>query len=252
MKAARFEDKVVLITGGGNNIGRGVALAMAREGARVMIADADIFAARDTIAALQEITEECAWVRTDIFHEDQIARMRDVTLRTFGRVDVLINNVGGGGAIKPLTEMTSHDWDHNFRFNVGQMYSCCRHMIPEMLKTGGGTIVNTGTVFSVIAGSSSIVYTPAKSGIVNLTRHIAMYYGPQIRANCICPGHVLTPKTKEDYEAADRAERLTLKYRLQRYCSIEDLTEVYCHLASGDSAFTTGATVMVDGGYSIY
>src|SRR5437867_3448951 len=125
----RFKDKVVLITGGASNIGRAAALAFAREGARVMIADVDVARARDTIADLQDVTDECAWVRVDLRYEDQIARMRDMTLRNFGRVDVLLNNAAMGSTEAPLEAITAEDWDAAFTGNVRHMFLCAKHVL---------------------------------------------------------------------------------------------------------------------------
>ncbi len=246
----RFRDKVVLVTGGAANIGRGAALAFAREGARVMIADYDVIRARDTLADLQDVTEECDWARVDLRHEDQIVRMRDLTLRAFGRIDVLLNNAAMGATDAPLERISCEEWEHAFAGNVRQMFLCAKHVIPEMIRGGGGAIVNAGSIHSVVGGTASIVYGPSKSGIVSLTRHLALYYGPRgVRANCVCPGHILTPKTKELYE---RADRLVDKYPVGRLGAIEDVVAAYLYLASDDAKFVTGEVLMVDGGYTAH
>jgi NAD(P)-dependent dehydrogenase (short-subunit alcohol dehydrogenase family) len=246
----RFTGKTVLITGGAANIGRAAALAFAREGARVMIADLDPFAARDTLADLQEITADCAWVRADVRWEDQVVRMRDATIGAFGRIDVLVNNAALGVTSETIDRITGEDWDLGFSGNVRQMFLCAKHVVPEIARGGGGAVVSTASVQAVIGGTISIAYGPAKAGILNLTRHIAMYYGHRgVRANCICPGHVVTPRTRDLYE---RDVGLRIKYPIGRLGRIEDVVNAYLFLASEEAAFLTGAVIMVDGGYTVH
>lgn len=245
----RFKGKVVLVSGGGLNIGREAALAFAREGASVMVGDLDAIGGRDTLAELQELTDRCAWVRTDIRSEADIVRMRDATLRRFGRIDVLLNNAAVGSTAPPLAQITAADWDFAFAGNVRQMFLTTRHVIPEMVKAGGGAIVNVSTVQAFLS-ANALAYGPSKAGIMNLTRHIALYYGRHgIRANCVCPGHTVTPRNRAAYESDPN---LLPKYPIGRLGRMEDIVNAYLYLASDESAFVTGATLMVDGGYSAH
>jgi NAD(P)-dependent dehydrogenase (short-subunit alcohol dehydrogenase family) len=245
----RFKDKVVLITGGASNIGRGAALAFAREGAKVMIADADPLASRDCLAMLQDLTDDCDWVRTDLFREDEIVRMRDATVAAFGGIDVLVNNAGVGGTDAPLERMTPEDWEWAVAGNSRQMFLCCKYVLPVMMERRRGAIVSTATVQAVCVGVQSIAYVVSKAGILGLTRHVALYYGKYgIRANCLCPGHILTPRTKPIFEAAN----LVPGYPVGRLGKIEDVVEAYLYLASDDAGFLNGAIVMLDGGYSVH
>ncbi len=245
----RFKDRVVLITGGASNIGRGAALAFAREGAKVMIADADPLASRDCLAMLQDITDECDWVRTDLFWEDQIVRMRDATVATFGGIDVLINNAGVGGSEAPLEKITVEEWETAIAGNSRQMFLCAKYVLPVMMERGRGAIVSTATVQAVCVGVQSLCYVASKAGILGLTRHIALYYAKYgIRANCVCPGHIVTPRTKPIFEAAN----LVPAYPIGRLGEIKDVVEAYLYLASDDAGFVNGATFLIDGGYSCH
>jgi len=248
-RPARFQGKVVLITGGASGIGRMAALAYAREGAKVVIVDADVLRARDTLADLQEVTPDCAWARADLGHEDQILRARDVALETFGRIDVLINNAAIGVTGEPLEKVTAAEWDAGFRGNVRHMVACAKAILPEMVRQGGGAVVNTCTIYGVVGGTSSLLYGPVKAGAIQLTRHIALYYGHQkIRANCVCPGHIVTPKTRAIYEAD---WSLISKYPVGRLGRMEDIVDAYMYVSSEEASFMTGAVILVDGGYTI-
>lgn len=245
----RFAGKVVLLTGGAGGIGRAAALAFAREGAHVMIADYEPLGARDALAELQEVTDECAWVRADLRHEDQIARMCSETVRTFGRIDVLVNNAGAAGSLEPLEHVFAEEWDVSFAGNVRQAALCSKYALPEMLRGGGGAIVSTSSIYGVLGGTSSLVYGPAKAGIINLTRHLAFYYGPRnVRASCVCPGHTITFRSKEIFEQ-DRS--LLPKYPIGRLGRTEDIVEAYLYLASEQAGFINGAVLMADGGFSV-
>jgi NAD(P)-dependent dehydrogenase (short-subunit alcohol dehydrogenase family) len=238
-----------MITGGASNIGREAALAYAREGASVLVVDADPLRSRDTLADLQEITDACAWVRADLGWEDQVLRARDKALETFGRIDILINNAAIGVTDAPLELVSAEQWDAGLRGNVRHMVACAKAVIPEMVRAGGGAIVNTCTIYGVVGGTSSLLYGPVKAGAIQLTRHIALYYGRQgIRANCVCPGHIVTPRTRAIYEAD---WSLPSKYPIGRLGRMDDIVEAYLYLTGPESAFVTGAVFLVDGGYTI-
>jgi 3-oxoacyl-[acyl-carrier protein] reductase len=245
----RFNGQVVLITGGATNIGRDAALAFAREGARVMIADYDVVAARPTLADLQDVTPECAWVRADLSREDDVIRMRDVTLATFGgRIDVLINNAGTGSTLAPLEDVTVEDWEAAIAGNSRQIFLTTKHVLPVMMEQKKGAIVSTASMQALVGGTQSLVVPPSKAGVIGLTRHVALYYGPHgIRANCVCPGHIYTPKTRPIFGPM----HMEPMYPLRRLGETIDVVNAYMYLASDESAFVTGTTFLVDGGFLV-
>lgn len=243
-----LRDKVVLLTGGARNIGRGTALALAHAGARVIVADRDPMTARSTLAAIQPLREDCDWVRVNITDEDDVAYLVDRVHKLCGRIDVLINNAGAGGVHgKPPQDLPTASFEASVAGNVRQQFLCCRAVLPIMVAQGGGSIIGTSSIQGVVSANNSPLYSAAKAGVINLMRHIANYYGKYgIRANAVCPGHIVHEHNFERYTRIQLARR----YPLRRLGHIRDIVETYLYLASSRSSFVTGTAVMVDGGFT--
>lgn len=251
----RFPGKAVLVTGGGSGIGLATALAFAREGAHVAIADLSAERLREALAAARAEGHEFVGIRGDVSHEADAARMVEETVQAFGRLDVLFNNAGILVEAQ-VHEMREEDWDRQLDVNLKGVFLVAKHGLRQMLRQGGGSIVNTGSVNSLVGDPEEAAYSAAKGGVAMLTKCMALAYATRgIRVNAVCPGWVETPLFAE--EARIRGVSLS-EYRrdaakehpLGRIGRPEEIADLVLFLASDESAYTTGALVVADGGYT--
>jgi len=247
----RLDDKVALITGAGNGIGREMALAFAAEGARIAVADAVETAGTATVAAVEAAGGTAAFVRVDVSVGDDVAAAVASATSTFGRLDVLVNNAGifpadDGG----VTETPESTWDRVMDVNLKGVWFGCRYAIPAMLATGGGSIVNVASFVALMgAATPQIAYTASKGGVLSMTREIAVEYARQgIRANALCPGPVETPLLAELMRDPARKARRLVHIPMGRLGRPEELAKAALFLACDDSSFMTGSALVVDGG----
>ncbi len=245
-----LRERVVLITGGASNIGRGAALAFARAGAHVVIADLDPLAARETVADMQHLSPRSSWVRVNLLEDGEIPYLFERIDERYGRLDVLINNFGIGAVSAPPHETSAEQFDEPVRGNVRQQFLCTREALARMIEQGeGGSIIGTASIHGVVTCHDAPLYDIAKAGVHNLMRHVAKYYGRYgIRANTVCPGHILTERHYERYTDHDAAA----PYPIGRIGTIRDVVQAYLYLASERAAFVSGALLMVDGGLTIH
>lgn len=252
----RLKDKVAVITGGGSGIGRAASILFAAEGAKVVVVDYQGVYGR---AVGQETADEIAaqggealYVETDLTVEEEVASMVRGAAERLGRIDVLFNNASHGYS-SPLTMTTlldtpEKDWNEVIRNNLNSLFFCTKYCQPEMVKAGGGSIINTGSSNALVAVPGADAYTAAKGGVVALTRILAITYAPDIRVNCICPGAVRTPMIEsmlvvlEDY--------MNQNIPLKRVAEPEEIARVALFLASDEASYITGAIIPVDGGWT--
>ena len=247
----RLDGKVTLVTGGGNGMGREAAVLFAAEGARVMVVDADETAGRATVGAIGVGGGDAAFVAADVADEAQVAEMIRATVTAFGALHVLYNNAGifpsdDGGAV----ETPSSTWDRVMGVNLKGVWLGCKHGIPALLASGGGSIVNVASFVALIgAATAQIAYTASKGGVLSMTREIAVEYARRgIRANALCPGPVETPMLAELMSDPVRRARRLVHVPMGRLGRPEELARAALFLASDDSSFMTGAALVVDGG----
>jgi NAD(P)-dependent dehydrogenase (short-subunit alcohol dehydrogenase family) len=239
----RLTDKVAIVTGGGTGIGAAIATAFAREGARVTITGrrkAQLGQVADAIAAGGGHALAVAGSVTAA-----------ATLATFGRVDVLVNNAGSFSHAGPFHETTDEVWDGVLDVFLKGVFRCSRAVIPHMLRQGGGSIVNIGSVLGLKASAAMPMhpYAVAKAGVAMLTKTIAVQYAKQgIRCNCVAPAVTETPLTASRLEDASVRKALEALHPLGRLGRPEDIAQAVLYLASDEARWTTGAILTVDGG----
>jgi len=239
----RLKDKVAIITGGAAGIGRATAELFAEEGAKVVVAD-----------LLRTEDLEALFVETDISNEDDCRRVCDEAVRAFGRLDILVNNAAVF-VLKGL-EATVDDWQRSLSVNIVGTAQMSKYASEHIKQSGGGAIVNLGSISSFVAQPSFIAYSSTKAAIVQMTRNMALDLAPfNIRVNCVCPGTILTRATenhmalvgmsKEDFIAAEAPKHL-----LNRVGDPREVAYPILFLASDEASFITGTHLMVDGGYT--
>jgi NAD(P)-dependent dehydrogenase (short-subunit alcohol dehydrogenase family) len=248
---SRLDGKVALITGGGNGMGRAASLLFAREGARVMVADLVEDAARATVHAVRDAggTAEC--VVADVSVAADADRMVAETVQAFGGLHVLYNNAGifpaDDGGVLDTPEPT---WDTVMAVNVKGVWLGCKAGIPAMVDSGGGSIVNVASFVAIVgAATAQIAYTSSKGGVLAMTREIAVEWARRgIRANALCPGPINTPMLAELMSDPARRARRLVHIPMGRLGEAEELAKAALFLASDESSYMTGASLVVDGG----
>ncbi|WP_308467829.1 SDR family NAD(P)-dependent oxidoreductase [Rathayibacter soli] len=248
----RLENKRAIVTGGAGGIGRATSLAFAAEGARVAVVDLKADAAAAVVAEIQAAGGEAVAISADVSSEADIERVIAETLEAFGGVDVVFNNAG---IIRRTTavETTVEEWDRVFGVNVRSIFLMCKHVVPIMAASGGGSIVNTGSGWGLKGGGQAISYCASKGAVVNMTRALAIDHGPQgIRVNSVNPGDVNTGMLRDEArqlsQDADSFLAESADRPLQRMGEPREIAAAVVWLASDESSYVTGSALVVDGG----
>jgi len=245
----RMQGKVALITGAGSGIGRASAQRFAVEGARVACADANAEAARETARIISTRGNESIALAVDVTNEADCAEMIARTLSRFGTLTTLIN-CAGVRPQRPGPSPAASEWQQVIDVNLTGSYLAARAAIPALAESGGGAIVNLGSIYGLVGGSTGPAYAASKGAIVNLTRQMALEWAPKVRVNCVCPGVIETPMTaalRADPAWADGALK---RYPLGRFGQPDEIASAILFLASDEAAFITGVALPVDGGFA--
>lgn len=246
----RLEGKIVLITGAGSGQGREAAILFAQEGARVVVTDINEEGVKETVESVKAAGGEVVGRRMDVADAAQVQDGVAFAVRTFGSLNVLYNNAGVylRGKDGPVTRVTDETWDFTLTVNLKSMYLCCKYAVPEMIKAGGGSIVNTASAAGLM-GSNFHAYSASKGGMIALSRSIATTYAPQnVRSNVICPGFIETPMTVEISSSQRLLQAYLENTPLHRVGKPIDIAYMALYLASDEAAFVTGSVFVVDGG----
>jgi len=251
LKMGKVDGKVALITGAGSGMGRATAILFAREGAKVAVVDYAPTGGKETCRMVKEAEGEAIFIETDVSKSADVKRMVETTVETYGRIDILYNNAGTGGRMVRIAEATEEEWDLVMGVNLKSVFLGSKYAIPVMLNQGGGVIINTSSVNGLIGyGAPSLpVYAVSKAGVIQLTKIMAKEYGKQnIRVNCICPGAILTPMSEQLLSSDSGRQSVIELLSLGRIGEPEEIAKAALYLASDDSSFVTGITLVVDGG----
>jgi NAD(P)-dependent dehydrogenase (short-subunit alcohol dehydrogenase family) len=249
----RLKNKVAIITGAGRGQGRAAALLFAKEGAKIVASDWNTQSGEETAAQVKAAGGEAIHVGADVSVLPQVCRIIDGALESYGRIDVLYNNAGVGYSstlsMRDILKTSEEDWDRVLAINLKSVFLTCKCAIPEMLKTGGGSIINTSSVAALIGGEDAHAYTAAKGGMISLSRALAVEFGPKnIRVNCICPGVIDTPMVESVIAPLKNSNRPLRFSPIQRLGTAEDIAYCALYLAADESSFVTGAVFVIDGG----
>ncbi len=253
----RVEGKVAIITGAAMGIGRASSILLAREGARVIIAD---LAEKDGAMTAEDIRREngaAVFRRLDVTREGEVESVYGAVYDEFGRLDILVNNAGITGVRKPTHEISEAEWDRVMDINVKGVFYSTKHAVPYMKKSGGGSIINIASVLGVVGSPGAPPYVASKGAVRLMSKTDALIYASdKIRVNSISPGFVWTPLIENYLKSTGDAEggrkRLDSLHPLGHIGEPDDVGYAVLYLASDESKFVTGSDLIVDGGYTAW
>ncbi len=247
----RFESKVVLVTGGNSGIGQAIALAFAKEGAKVVVAARRASEGNETVAMIEELGGRAHFVQTDVSKTTEVKAMIAACITEYGGLDYAVNNAGIEGT--PLVQTTDYEeevWDRVIDINLKGVWLCMKYEIPEMLKRGHGAIVNMSSVAGLIGGRVGVAYYASKHGVIGATKAAALEYATKgLRINAVCPAIIETPmvaRALSDNE--ELAEQLKAAHPVGRFGQPEEVASATLWLCSEGASFVTGHSLAVDGG----
>lgn len=251
--AGLLEGKSALITGGGGGIGRATALAFAREGARLAVADANQDSAQQTVALVNQAGGQALALGGDVTDSAQVQALVAAAVSAYGRLDCAFNNAGIAGFQVDAAGKRTHEWadesfDRMIAVNLRGVWLCMKHEIVQMLQQGGGAIVNTGSIAGLVGLPTSTGYVAAKHGVLGLTKTASVEYAAdKIRVNAVCPGYIETNMTVDTMRR--RGEQILSLVPFRRMGKPEEIAEMVLWLCSDRASYVSGACYNVDGGY---
>lgn len=249
--AGTLNGKIALVTGASSGIGRAAALAFAREGAKVVVADVTVEGGEETVSLIKKTGGEALFVKTNVAKAAEVEALVNTAVTTYGRLDCAYNNAGIAGKTQTIVDTTEENWDRIISINLTGVWLCMKYEIPAMLKNGGGAIVNTASDAGLIGVKRTGAYVASKHGVVGLTKTAALEYAKTgIRVNAVCPGPIETPMLMKG--AGHFPQMIPKMIKAQpngRLGKPEEIAEAAVWLCSDAASFVTGLAMPVDGGY---
>ena len=247
---ASLEGKIAVITGAARGIGQGIALRFAQEGAKLTAVDILGEKLEQVVDTIHKQGGQALGIEADITNSLQIDQFVSRAIEHFGRIDILVNNAGIGGS-KGCLDTTEEDWDRMVATNLKSIFLVCKRVIPEMLRTGKGKIVNIASMYGLAGSPGAPVYCAAKAGVINLSRQLAVDFSRRnIFVNAISPGLIETEMTRHKLSDPQKKRNFVQEIPLGRPGHPSDIAGAAVFLASNDSDFITGHNLVVDGGQS--
>jgi len=245
-----LKDKVAYISGGGSGIGKAIAKAYAREGAKVAVSDINKEHGQAVVDSIKKVGGEAIFILADSSKAEDNKRIVAEIVAAFGRLDVACNNAGIAGPAALTGEYEIEGWDKVIALNLSGVFYACRYQLEQMEKNGGGNIVNMTSIHGTVAAPMSPAYTASKHGVVGLTKNIAAEYGSKnIRCNAVGPGYISTPLLNENLDE-ETLIAIAAKSSMNRLGTSEEVAELVVFLNSDKSSFTNGSYIIADGGYT--
>jgi len=252
----RLDDKIAVVTGSGKGIGRAIAMVLAREGCDVVINDIDVESMESAVEAIKGMGRRSISIAADVCRPQEVSKLINGCVETFGRIDILVNNAGGSlNTPQTISDVTEQHWDLVVDSNLKGTFLCTQAALKYMKERKSGAIVNISSVAGRFGDLHSRGhYSAAKAGVLGLSRHVAKEVGPYgIRINCICPGHIMSgpriEKRWNEMRASGKADAMLEQIALRRMGRPPDVAGAVVFLCSEEAGYITGATLDVNGGF---
>ncbi|AFY33395.1 SDR family oxidoreductase [Calothrix sp. PCC 7507] len=245
-----LENKIALITGGSSGIGRATTLAFAKRGAKVVIGSRRIAESEETLELVKAAGSEGISVQTDVSNSAEIEALVNQAVSAYGRIDYAFNNAGIEGIFSPLVEQTEENWDSVININLKGVWLSLKYEILQMLKQGGGAIVNNSSIAGLIGFPDAAAYVASKHGVIGLTKTAALEYAKSgIRVNAVSPAVIATDMVDRAFGDEGKAQ-MAAAHPIGRIGRVEEVAEAVVWLCSDAASFVTGQSLAVDGGYT--